>query len=36
MDGALEGKDQLIQQDVYDALTAEWARATGRPVRDGY
>ncbi|MDB5726470.1 MAG: isocitrate lyase [Novosphingobium sp.] len=36
MDYVLEGKDHLIQQDFYDALTAEWARKTGRPVRDGY
>jgi 2-methylisocitrate lyase-like PEP mutase family enzyme len=36
MDPVLEAKDQLIQQDFYDALTAEWARKTGRPVRDGY
>jgi 2-methylisocitrate lyase-like PEP mutase family enzyme len=36
MDMTLEGKDQLIEQDLYDALTADWARKTGRPVRDGY
>ncbi len=36
MDMAIEGKDQLIQQDFYDGLTAEWARKTGRPVREGY
>jgi 2-methylisocitrate lyase-like PEP mutase family enzyme len=36
MDYVLEGKDQLIQQDFYDGLTAEWARKTGRPVREGY
>jgi hypothetical protein len=36
MDMVLEGKDQLIQQDFYDSLTAEWARKTGRPVREGY
>jgi 2-methylisocitrate lyase-like PEP mutase family enzyme len=36
MDMVLEGKDHLIQQDFYDGLTAEWARKTGRPVREGY
>lgn len=36
MDMVLEGKDQLIEQDFYDKLTADWARKTGRPVRDGY
>ncbi len=28
-----EGKDQLIEQDVYDALVESWAKETGRPVR---
>lgn len=36
MEMGLEGKDQLIEQDLYDALTADWARKTGRPVREGY
>lgn len=36
MDMVLEGKDQLIQQDFYDKLTADWARKTGRAVREGY
>jgi 2-methylisocitrate lyase-like PEP mutase family enzyme len=36
MDYVLSGKDQLIEQNLYDALTAEWARKTGRAVRDGY
>ncbi len=36
MDNVLPGKDQLIQQDFYDALTADWARKTGRSLRDGY
>jgi 2-methylisocitrate lyase-like PEP mutase family enzyme len=30
MDHILPGKDQLIEQDVYDALTAEWVEKTGR------
>jgi 2-methylisocitrate lyase-like PEP mutase family enzyme len=29
----IEGKEQLIEQDVYDALVEDWARKTGRPVR---
>lgn len=29
----LEGKDKLIQQDVYDALTLDWAQKTGRKTR---
>ena len=29
----IEGKAQLIQQDVYDGLVAAWARKTGRPTR---
>ena len=36
MDHVLEGKDQLIQQDIYDDLVADWARKTGRPLREGY
>ena len=36
MEMGLEAKDQLIEQDFYDALTAEWARKTGRAVREGY
>lgn len=30
---SLEGKEQLIEQDVYDALIGDWAKKTGRPVR---
>ncbi len=33
MDGVLEGKDHLIEQDLYDALTADWANKTGRKSR---
>lgn len=33
MDPALEGKDALIEQGVYDDLTREWAEKTGRRVR---
>jgi 2-methylisocitrate lyase-like PEP mutase family enzyme len=33
MDPVLEGKDALIEQDLYDALTREWAEKTGRGVR---
>ena len=29
----IEGKAQLIQQDLYDELVADWARKTGRPTR---
>ena len=29
----LEGKDQLIEQDLYDALIGDWARKTSRPLR---
>jgi 2-methylisocitrate lyase-like PEP mutase family enzyme len=29
----LEGKEQLIEQDLYDALIGEWAKKTSRPVR---
>jgi len=29
----LEGKDQLIEQDVYDALIGDWASKTGREAR---
>lgn len=36
MDPVLEGKDAFIEQGLYDALTADWARKTGRPVREGY
>ncbi|MBW8783730.1 MAG: isocitrate lyase/PEP mutase family protein [Novosphingobium sp.] len=36
MDHVLAGKDQLIEQDLYDKLTADWARKTGRKVREGY
>jgi 2-methylisocitrate lyase-like PEP mutase family enzyme len=28
-----EGKDALIEQDLYDALVEGWAKKTGRPVR---
>ena len=33
MDPVLPGKDQLIEQDLYDNLIAEWATKSGRPVR---
>jgi 2-methylisocitrate lyase-like PEP mutase family enzyme len=33
MDHNLEGKDALLEQGIYDALTREWAEKTGRPVR---
>jgi 2-methylisocitrate lyase-like PEP mutase family enzyme len=33
MDPVLEGKDALIEQDLFDALTREWAQKTGRPTR---
>jgi hypothetical protein len=33
MDHILEGKDALIEQDLFDALTREWAQKTGRPTR---
>lgn len=36
MDYVLEGKDSFIEQGLYDELTADWARRTGRPVREGY
>jgi len=29
----IEGKDELIEQDLYDALIEDWAKKTGRPVR---
>lgn len=32
-DMVIEGKDALIEQDLYDELTADWARKTGRPTR---
>lgn len=33
MDPTIEGKNALIEQDLYDALTREWAEKTGRKVR---
>jgi hypothetical protein len=33
MDVNIEGKNDLIDQDLYDELIADWARKTGRPVR---
>lgn len=33
MDHVLPGKDQLIEQDLYDKLTREWAEKTGRKTR---
>jgi hypothetical protein len=33
VDNTLEGKNALIDQDLYDALIADWARQTGRPTR---
>ena len=32
--GTLEGKDQLIEQDVYDMLIADWCDKTGRQLRN--
>jgi hypothetical protein len=29
----VEGKEQLIEQDLYDALIEDWARKTSRSVR---
>jgi 2-methylisocitrate lyase-like PEP mutase family enzyme len=29
----IEGKEELIDQNLYDALIGDWARKTGRPVR---
>jgi 2-methylisocitrate lyase-like PEP mutase family enzyme len=28
-----EGKEELIEQDLYDELVADWAKKTGRPIR---
>ena len=33
MDHVLEGKNQLIEQDLFDELIGDWARKTGRPTR---
>jgi 2-methylisocitrate lyase-like PEP mutase family enzyme len=33
VDPSFEDKDALIEQDLYDALIADWAKKTGRPVR---
>ncbi|MFT3967655.1 MAG: isocitrate lyase/PEP mutase family protein [Sphingobium sp.] len=33
MDPILEGKDKLIEQDLYDALTLDWVTKTGRKAR---
>jgi 2-methylisocitrate lyase-like PEP mutase family enzyme len=33
MDHVLDGKNALIEQDLYDELVAGWARKTGRPTR---
>lgn len=33
IDPAIEAKEQLIEQDLYDQLIGEWARKTGRPTR---
>jgi hypothetical protein len=33
VDMGLEGKAQLIEQDVYDALIVDWANKTGRKHR---
>jgi len=30
---AIEAKEQLLEQDLYDALVAEWAKKTGKPIR---
>lgn len=31
--GQFDGKDKLLEQDVYDVLIADWAKKTGRPTR---
>jgi 2-methylisocitrate lyase-like PEP mutase family enzyme len=33
MDPNLDGKNALIEQDLYDELIRDWARKTGRPLR---
>jgi 2-methylisocitrate lyase-like PEP mutase family enzyme len=33
VDISIDGKESLIEQDVYDALIGDWAKRTGRPVR---
>lgn len=33
MDPEIEGKDALIEQDLYDTLTRDWAQKTGRKIR---
>ncbi|TAK99213.1 MAG: isocitrate lyase/PEP mutase family protein [Rhodospirillaceae bacterium] len=33
LDATIEGKDALIEQDLYAGLIADWAKKTGRPVR---
>jgi 2-methylisocitrate lyase-like PEP mutase family enzyme len=33
VDVSIDGKDALIEQDLYDELVRDWARRTGRPVR---
>ena len=35
MEFVLDDKDALLEQNLYDALTTDWARATGRPRRGG-
>jgi len=32
VDPSIEGKDALLEQDLYDELIADWAKKTGRPV----
>lgn len=29
----IEGKQQLLEEDLYDALIGDWAKKTGRPIR---
>ena len=33
VDGAIDSKRSLIEEDVYDALIKDWAEASGRPTR---
>jgi hypothetical protein len=33
VDGTIEGKESLLEQDFYDRLISDWATRTGRPAR---
>jgi hypothetical protein len=33
LDVSIDGKDALIEHDLYADLIADWAKKTGRPVR---